>query len=54
MCPARAAVLRDVLVQVLGDVAAAVNIVPAKGFGQLIGRNVGVRQRRRDDVLHLL
>mmetsp|Transcript_26622 Transcript_26622/g.50438 ORF Transcript_26622/g.50438 Transcript_26622/m.50438 type:complete len:575 (-) Transcript_26622:2051-3775(-) len=42
LCPAAAAVLRDVLVLVPGDKVGAVDIAPVEGSGEVVGGEVGV------------
>ena len=44
--PATSAILRNVLVQRLGQVTLAVDVSPVEGIGELVGANVGVRQSR--------
>ncbi len=46
MRPATSAILRNVLVQRLGQVTLAVDVSPVEGIGKLVGANVGVRQSR--------
>jgi hypothetical protein len=50
--PARAAPLRDVLIEALGEVVGAAHTVPGKRRGQIFFRNIGVRQRRAVALPH--
>ena len=45
MCPTGSAVLRDVLVEHVGEVGPASDVLPGEGFGQVCGGDVGNGER---------
>lgn len=44
--PARSAILRDMLIQRMGEVGLAIDVSPSEGIGKIVIANVGVRERR--------
>ena len=51
MGPATSAVLRNVLVERLCQVALSIDITPVEGIGELVGTDVGVRESRLETVV---
>jgi hypothetical protein len=51
VCPTTATVLRDVLIEGLGQVTHPVHVAPREGIGQVLHVDVGVRQRRLEVVV---
>ena len=49
--PATSTVLRNVLVQTLGQVALSIDVAPVEGVGEFVGSDVGVRESRHEAVI---